>query len=682
MIAVFHHHPSSLIYITSFTIYYIIKEKYFNYSANNFLAFIFYHSHKKMNDADNTYITIYETGMNSISYIRNGEAGMKTLTGYLTIAFILPFFVLSVYKAADEASRLESLPRFLDSRIEVTNAASFPQTSLMTDQDGRVISEIFTPYNRIPLAAEDIPEFLKKLMIASEDERFYEHKGFDLAAIGRALAANADNGTIEEGGSTITQQLARNLYLTHEQTYNRKLTELLYAYQMERTYSKEEILSYYLNSIYFQNGAYGIEAASQVYFQTSAVNLTNAQLAFLAAIPNNPALYNPSKHFDRTKKRQELLIDVLAEKEEISPEEAKALKGERIAFTLSDRVDLFPDYTTYAGAELKELIRISEGIPSDSEEELDSKVEQVLQSGVIIHTSLDPSLQQKAVDAAAAHLPDQEAEAAAAVVKSSTRGLAALTGGRDYRKYDFNRGYQAFRQPGSAIKPLLVYAPYLERAHTAVNSKVDAGPLCISGYCPHNYSGKNYGKVSLEQAFIHSYNTPAVRLLSMIGIDEGFKDLDQFGFSEVGEADQSLAAAIGGFSRGVSPLELAGAYTVFANEGFYQPPRAIQKITDKNGKLLYAWEEQPVRIWSKETIDKMRLLLQETISSGTGRKAYFPGGYTGGKTGTTNDYKDYWFAGLTDEYTAAVWVGKDQPESMESYEKLAPHLLIWKAILK
>ncbi|MGD6842715.1 transglycosylase domain-containing protein [Bacillus infantis] len=607
---------------------------------------------------------------------------MKTLTGYLTIAFILPFFVLFVYKTADEASRLESLPHFLDSRIEVTNAATFPQTSLMTDQDGNVISEIFTPYNRIPLAAEDIPEFLKKLVVASEDERFYKHKGFDLTAIGRALAANADNGTIEEGGSTITQQLARNLYLTHEQTYNRKLTELLYAYQMERTYSKEEILSYYLNSIYFQNGAYGIEAASKVYFQTEAANLSYVQLAFLAAIPNNPSMYNPAKHFDRTKKRQELLIDVLAEKGEISPEDAKALKGEKIAFTLADRIDLYPDYTTYAEAELRELIRFKEGIPPDSEEELDRRVEQVLQTGVVIHTSLDPDLQQKAVHAASAHLPDQKAEAAAAVVKSSTHGLAALTGGRGYRKYDFNRGYQAFRQPGSAIKPLLVYAPYIERTRPLINQKVDAGSLCISGYCPHNYSGKNYGKVSLEQAFIHSYNTPAVRLLSMIGIEEGFKDLDKFGFSKVGKPDRSLAAAIGGFSRGVSPLELAGAYTVFANGGIYQPARAIQKVTDKNGSLLYAWEDQPVRVWSNETIDKMRLLLQETVAAGTGRKAYFPGGYTGGKTGTTNDYKDYWFAGLTDEYTAAVWVGKDQPESMESYEKMAPHLLIWKDILK
>jgi penicillin-binding protein 4 len=607
---------------------------------------------------------------------------MKTLTGYVAIALLLPIFMLTVYKTANEASQLESLPHFLDSRLEVTNAASFPQTSLMTDQNGHVISEIFTPYNRIPLGVKEIPDFLKKLVIASEDERYYEHKGFDLAAIGRALAANADNGSIEEGGSTITQQLARNLYLTHEQTYNRKLTELLYAYQLERIYSKEQILAYYLNSIYFQNGAYGIEAASKVYFQKTASKLSKAQLAFLAAIPNNPAMYNPAKHFDSTKKRQELLLDLLAGKGEISPEEAEAMKNEEIALTLADRIDLYPDYTTYAEAELKELIRIKEGIPAEAEEELDSKVEQLLQSGVIIHTSLDPVLQQKAVQAASAHLPGREIEAAAAVIRNSTNGLAAITGGRNYKKYDFNRGYQAFRQPGSAIKPLLVYAPFLERTHAAVNSKIDAGSLCISGYCPHNYSGKNYGMVSMEQAFIHSYNTPAVRLLSQIGIGEGFKDLEKFSFSKVGKSDQSLAAAIGGFSTGVSPLELAGAYTAFANEGSYQPPRAIQKITDKNGSLLYEWEDQPVKVWSRETVEKMRLLLQETVAAGTGRKAWFPGGYTGGKTGTTNEYKDYWFAGLTDEYTAAVWVGKDQPESMKPYEKLAPHLLIWKDILK
>ncbi|MEH7393412.1 transglycosylase domain-containing protein [Bacillus sp. JJ1474] len=617
---------------------------------------------------------------------------MRTLTGYLIIVALVPCFLLLIFASGSEISKVKSIHHVLEEKIKIKHI-SLPQTSYMKAQNGTIISEIHRPFNRINLEIEDIPPFLTQLFIVSEDQHFYDHVGFDLTSIGRALAINMKSNKIEQGASTITQQLARNLFLNNEKSYNRKLSELLYSYEIERKYTKKEILTLYMNTIYFQNGAYGIEAASELYFQKHTSELSKAELAFLAAIPNNPSLYNPVKNFEQTKERQERLIDQLSKHQLISTEEGVEIKREPIQLNMKDRTDLFPDYVTYAEAELKELIGQQEGFTEkirsaktekeqkNLEEMLEKRLEEVVASGIIIETALDTVIQERAKSAVTRNLPYPEIQGAAAVIDHETHQLVALVGGKQYKKHDFNRGFQAYRQPGSAIKPLLVYAPYFERSDASLRKKINANSFCKNGYCPQNYGGGQYGFVTLEQAFIHSYNTPAVRILDSIGIANGFKDLANFHFRKVSKSDYTLAAAIGGFSYGMTPLELTSAYTVFATDGQYQPARAIKKVTNTNGELLYSWNEPKVQVWSKDTTDKVRQLMRKTVKSGTARKAYLSAGYSGGKTGTTNDYKDYWFIGLTDQYTAGVWIGKDTPENIAYVESTAPQQLIWKEIM-
>ncbi|MFE8696720.1 transglycosylase domain-containing protein [Cytobacillus sp. FJAT-53684] len=612
-------------------------------------------------------------------------------TGYFIIAALIPVFIAVVFVTGLEIKQVQGFHDVLEKKIPIKEDP-LPQSSLIKAGNGTIISEIHQPVHRINLDSVDIPLFLKELFIVSEDQHFYDHPGFDLPSIGRAFAINMQSNDIKQGASTITQQLARNLYLNNEKSYNRKLSELLYAYEMERKYTKEEILELYINAIYFQNGAYGIEAASQVYFQKQTKELSKAELAFLASIPNNPSMYNPLKHFERTKQRQERLIDQLKGQKLISSEEAEAIKKENILLNQQKRTDLFPDYVTYVEAELTDLIAQQEGFEkkllSANEQEikkieaqLNKRVEEVLASGVVIETALDPSIQERAKKAVEYRLPYKDIEGSAVIIDHETNQLVALVAGKQYQKYDFNRGFQAYRQPGSSIKPLLVYAPYLELSNAPLERKVNAGPFCKNGYCPKNYGGGIYGMVTLERAFIYSYNTSAVRLLDSVGVENGFKDLANFKFSKVTPSDHRLSAALGGLAYGMTPLELTGAYTVFANDGYYLPPRAIKRVTSRQGEVLFKWNDKPIQVWSKGTTNKIRQLMKETVQSGTAKKINHINGYVGGKTGTTNDYKDYWFIGLTDQYTAGVWVGKDEPENMKSIQSAAPQQLIWKDMM-
>ena len=523
-----------------------------------------------------------------------------------------------------------------------------------------------------------------------EDRQFYQHAGIDAAAISRALLINSKSDSIEQGASTITQQLARNLYLTQEKTYNRKITELLYAYQLERILSKQDILDLYINAIYFNNGVYGIEAASQFYFNTSATKLSKAQLAFLAAIPNNPEKYNPLKHFDATKKRQERILQQMVQEKKLQKKEYEELVQEKITLNIRSSIDLYPDYVTYVHRELKELVAAAEGLKpkleSDNEatrekaeQQLNQKITQLLNSGVTIHTALNPELQVASQKALNRELASTDIEGASVVIQHHTHELVSLIGGKNYKKNSFNRAYQSYRQPGSTIKPLLVYAPYIEETGAGLSSQVSGASYCKNGYCPENYGGTSYGMVSLQRAFARSYNTPAIRLLEATGINTSFNYLDTFQFKKVMKQDHQLAAAIGGFTYGMSPLELTRAFTSF-NDGSYQPARAIINVTDHDGKTLYKWKEKSKKVWSKSTVTKMRQLLHEVTVNGTAKGASFPTDYIGGKTGTTNNYKDLWFIGLTDDYTAGVWLGKDTPASIEYLSKGSPQVRIWRAV--
>lgn len=619
---------------------------------------------------------------------------MRRQTGYFVTFILFVLFIFVLLQVNGELKAAKSFPAVLDEKIPIDEVV-LTQTSYIKDGTGNVISEIQHSENRTTLSADEIPQIVKDIFITIEDQHFYEHLGFDISGIGRAALTNLQNDAVDQGGSTITQQLARNLYLTNEKTYNRKLSELMYSFQLERILSKEEILTLYINAIYFQNGAYGIETASQAYFNQSVKDATLAKIAFLCAIPNNPSMYNPVTHFSNTKERQERILQSLVEAGKITAEEYEKAIHEPIKIAMKDSsVDLYPNYTTYIDHEFKELIAEKEGFnekinsaTSDSEKEkllkdLDKKVKKVIESGVIIETALNPTIQKKAEQTMVYYLPYSNVQGAAAVIDNKTNHLVAIVGGKNFEKYTFHRAFQAFRQPGSAIKPLLVYAPYFDQTSASISQSINANNYCKNGYCPRNYGGAQYGNVSLRTAFKYSYNTPAVRLFEKVGIENAFSYLDKLHFSNVVKEDHNLPAAIGGFTYGMSPLEMTNAFATFANNGQFIQAHGITRVTDFQGNPLYEWDEQPTQVWNGSANQKVRSLLADVVKSGTGKAANFSTGYIGGKTGTTNDVKDLWFIGLTKDYTAGVWVGNDENKSIQYMEVRKPQMYIWKEIMK
>lgn len=617
----------------------------------------------------------------------------RAIIGWLLLAALIPLFVLTFYLSKEEAASVKPVNEVLDQKIKLEKV-DFSQNSYMYDRDGSLISEIVSnDENRVFVKYDKIPDSVKELFLRSEDRNFYDHKGIDFMGVIRALAANVKNHGISQGASTITQQLSRNLYLSHERSFSRKFTELLYSYELERKFTKEEILESYLNTIYFSNGVYGVGSAANYYFDKPLSSLTLAQMAFISAIPNNPTLYDPLKQFKHTKKRQERLLGILQKDGVITKKQYKKAVKEKISLSLSEKKNLYPDYVTYANEEFTDLVSDQEGFTKRLkkaktagakkaiQKELSEKVSALLQDGVKIYTALDPSLQQRAVYQLNAQLPYQGVEGGSAVINHQTHQIVALAGGKNYKKFDFNYAYQAQRQPGSAIKPLLDYGPYIDQTGATASSKISAGKFCSSGYCPQNYSHKTYGTVTLETAFKNSYNTPAIRMLDTVGVKKGFSYLEKFSFEHIVADDYRLPSALGGFTKGFSPLEITDAYTVFGNQGAYTRNHSITKVTDLNGKTLYKWKESPKQIYSQRTNETMRKLLASVVKSGTGKKANFNSPYIGGKTGTSNDYKDIWFVGLTDQYTMGVWVGRDRG-TVESIYSSSPHLRIWKQTMQ
>lgn len=616
---------------------------------------------------------------------------MRQFIGISTIVLALPIMIFLYTQIGSEIHAATQFQTQVKGSIQLTEP-SFSSPVAMKDRNGKIFSEEYVEWRK-PLDYEDIPFFLQELFIQSEDTDFYEHVGYDLSAIVRAVVSNSSAQQSRQGGSTITQQLVRMRYLTEEKTYERKVTELLYAYELEQVSSKEKILEMYMNEMYFSNQVYGIGAAATFYFQKNLVECTEAEMAFLAAIPNNPSLYNPLKNFNETKLRQELLLDVLAKNGTITQEQSNEFKSQKITLKTKQKVQQYPSYSTYVIKELSDLIAEKDGFAERLEKaqdpavkdlikaELKSKVDEIVSNGVTIETSLDPLKQQSIDRSFNKKLEDTELQASGALIDNKTREIIALYGGKNYRKFDFHRAYQGYRQPGSAIKPLIVYAPFFETTEYSPDTLVNGGKYCIGTFCPQNYGGAFYGDVPIKQAFRFSYNTPAVRLFETVGIEQAFGFLQRFQFSEVNIEDYNFTAAIGGFNNGVTSLQMADAYTSFIN-GQYQPTRAIQSVKSKNGDILYAWDSEKQEVWSGETISYMRSMLQDVVDNGTGIGIQGDSSYIGAKTGTTNDFHDFWLSGLTEEYTATVWIGYDQPRDMGDIESEKIHHYLFSELIK
>ncbi|WP_426450108.1 transglycosylase domain-containing protein [Paenibacillus sp. S-38] len=545
-----------------------------------------------------------------------------------------------------------------------------PEPGYMLDINGERVAQLSSS-KLVPVPLTQVPEHLRNAVIAVEDRRFYEHKGFDLWSISRALLRDLQVGSMKEGGSTITQQLAKNLFLESDKTLTRKVKELGYAVKINFTYSKDEILELYLNSIYMGEGRYGVEGAAQQYFGKSVKDLSLEECALLAGLPKAPTTYSPMKNPDKSLERRNLVLSLMKEQNFISEAAYTEAAARPIKLSPPKAEDSLQGrhahYVDYVMDEAQRLYGFSE--------------EQVLTLGLRIYTGMDLKVQQamEQVYATDSLFPatqgDQPVQSGAVVIDHTTGLIKGIVGGRGKAVYrGFNRATELKRQPGSSFKPLAVYGPALERGYTPQSVLFD-GELDIGGYKPRDWDGRTRGQVSLQEAVMRSWNIPAVWLLNEIGIDAGLDFVKRAGIT-LPPADRTLSLALGGLSEGVSPLQMAQAYGSIANQGVLHQAHAIVKITTKDGQKLVEAAPQQTTVTTPVNAYVMTTLLQGVLSpSGTGQAASVEGRPTAGKTGTTqlpatpefqaigsNGSKDAWFAGFTPELTAAVWVGYDKTD--------------------
>lgn len=615
---------------------------------------------------------------------------MKQIFGFIVIAFAIHALLYSASKLLGEAAIATENDQKIEQAIDLPPIQTQLPVRLL-DRNGELFSEEYVEW-REPLTYEQFPQIVKDLFIYSEDVQFYDHIGFDVSAIARAVVANSSAGSNEQGGSTITQQLVRMRYLEEDKSYERKLVELFYANELEQMYDKQQILEMYLNEMYFGYQVYGMASAATFFFGKPLEELTTAEAAFLAAIPNNASLYNPVKRFDKTKARQERLIDTLVKHDVLTEEEAKAAKQEKITLNVKEKTQKHPEYTTYVLQEMRWLISQQEGFDTALREakseadrqiiqqQLDTTVNEVLAKGVVIHTALDGQKQRNTVAKIDSIMSNYPFEASATVIDNETREIVSIYAGKNYEKFNLHRAFQTPRQPGSTFKPLIDYAPAFENTTYTPSSSISGGSYCVGNFCPQNYGNYVYGIVPLSKAFSWSYNTSALRLLNAVGVETAFSYIDRFHFRHITESDRNYAAALGGLTYGVTSAEMADAYSSFI-DGSYRQTHAIRKITDREGNELYKWNATSDNIWSVKTADYMKYLLQNAVQTGTARGISANSSYVGAKTGTTNQYKDLWVAGLTNEYTAAVWTGYDKGQSMAAYEDTKVHFKIFNAIM-
>lgn len=577
------------------------------------------------------------------------------------------------------AGAIFSLPQWDPQKLAGT------ESTIIYDKDGHPASRVFAEENRTPVSLSDLPPYLPEAFIAAEDNRFYEHHGVDVEAIGRALLANIKGGFGSQGGSTITQQLVKNSFLTLEKTFKRKIQEAILAIEVEHRYSKDEILEFYLNRIYFGNGAYGIQTASQLYFDKNAKDLSLAESAVLAGIVRSPNNYNPFNNEELAKKRQELVLDLMVRYGKITAAEAERAKKEKLGYREGEieNAYAYPYYTDQVISETEQILQ-EQGLSREASQTL------IYQGGLKIYTSLNTAVQEKMeeVFASDSYFPaDQQGkqvQGAMVLVDNSSGEIQALMGGRKYtQQRSFNRATQAKRQPGSAIKPLVVYAPALEKGNTTALVLEDS-PATFGTKTFHNYDGNYRGLITMRTAVQWSINTYAVRLLNRIGIDYGYEFAKRLGITSLDpEHDRNLSLALGGITYGISPLEMAGAYSAIANQGVYIKPHAVLKILDRNGSVLYDAHPRKRVVMSEQTAYIMTNLLQTVVKDGTGQRAQL-NRPVAGKTGTTENTVDIWFMGYTPEFTGAVWMGFDQEESINDQRAAGGYFpaLVWKAVMK
>lgn len=537
----------------------------------------------------------------------------------------------------------------VDEKDLVMNSA----TSLV-DQDGNEITKVYMQ-NRNIVDIKDIPEHVQQAFVAVEDERFYEHHGIDVRAISRALFKDIMEGKAVEGGSTITQQLAKNVFLTNEKTWLRKAKEAAIAIHLERKYSKPKILEMYLNQIYFGHGAYGIQSAAHLFFNKDVSELTLEEGALLASLPKAPSSYSPLDHPEKALKRRNLVLSLMERNNFIKPEEAVSAQGKTLALDVQ-RQEKNPAYLTYVDMVLEE-----------AKSKYSLSIREVLRGGYKIVVPMNKAAQVVSYEEFKnpAYFKGSNKEVlpqgAFVLLNNKDGGVLAVQGGRDYVRQGLNR-VEVKRQPGSTFKPLAVYGPVLEVGSFGPYSFIKDEKKNYNGYEPENYDGEYSGEITMYDAITSSANAPAVWLLNELGVSKSKKYLEDLGIQI---KDRHLGIALGGLELGVTPMDMATAYRAFANGGKVVEPYFISKIYEREGNLVAKHQTEEKRVFSEQTAWSMTRMLQAVVTTGTGQAGKELTDIAG-KTGTTaykkveGANKDTWFVGYTPSAVGAVWIGYDR----------------------
>jgi penicillin-binding protein 1A len=535
-------------------------------------------------------------------------------------------------------------------------------TRIYADND-ELIDEFFLEDRKI-IRMADIPRFVTQAFISAEDSRFYQHSGFDLQGMTRAFFKNVESGRIVQGGSTITQQVAKSLYLSSERSYTRKIKEAILAYKIEKYLSKDEIIYLYLNHIYLGHGTYGIEAASQAYFGKSAKDINLSEAALLASLPKAPSNYSPFLHMDKALQRQVYVLDRMVIDKYITPQERDNALHARIKLREVRSNNKIASY-------------FIENIRRYIQEKYGSDV--LYKEGLEVYTTLNINMQKAARDAVERGLQELEAregyekkqvQGALVCMEAKTGAIKAMVGGRDFKKSEFNRATQSRRQPGSAFKPF-IYTAAFDKGMTPTTRIIDA-PIAYEDksspdgfWRPQNFDGKFNGLTTLRTALVQSRNIVTIKILQEIGVDYAADYASNMGISS--PLTRNLSMALG--TSGVTLQEMVRGYGVIANQGKRVVPFMIKKIVDRTGHVFEENIPNEEQVIDPRIAFMSSYVMQDVVESGTGRRVKSLGRPVAGKTGTTDDMRDAWFMGFTPSLVAGVWVGFDQEISLGKQEQ-------------
>lgn len=616
----------------------------------------------------------------------------RIILSYLLLIFTL-VFVIGGYYAYEKYGKTFLAYRD-DARKLVAESSpdTFRQdeTSIVYDSKGKMLREVTGEKEVYYKTYDEIPAYFVEAMVSVEDRRFYEHNGVDYEGIARAAyILFQNNGEITQGASTITQQLARGIFLTSEVSYERKLKEIFLAWELEKKYTKQQILEYYLNTIFFSNGYYGIGAAAKGYFDKDLDEISISEAAFLCAIPNSPTYYDPRTNYEHTIERRDKILNDMHELGYLNDIELEMALAENIEVQPEKQVshDYIETFTNFCATEaLMEASGFQFQYKFDTIDEqhayneryrdtYDEFYASLYTGGYRIYTSIEPSKQQllqQTIDETLSVDEEKNEETgiynlqgASTCIDNSTGRVVAIVGGRtqsELQGYSLNRAYQSARQPGSTIKPLIVYTPQLERGYTP-QTKVDDNPFDEKNM-PEN-SGKSYsGMISLAQAVAASKNVVAYRLFGQLTPQVGAEYLLNMNFNYLTIEDrQNMAACLGGLTYGATTVEMASGYATIENDGEFRKPTCIREITDSQGNVIVEDKVKSKQVYELNAARMMTSMLQGVFSGGTASGLGIPGMSCAGKTGTTDNNTDGWFCAFTPYYTTSVWVGYDTPQA-------------------